>query len=60
MESAVAGGAPDEPGSQSLAIGGTGASYAAFRDTAPAQRWGRWQRDAFKDSLHLGGARHRR
>ena len=38
---------PGELGSHSLRIGGASALWAAFRDSALVQRWGRWSSDAF-------------
>ena len=35
-------------GSHSLRFGGASALYAAFKDTALIQRWGRWNNDAFQ------------
>ena len=52
MQSAVAEGVdPNDLGSHSLRIGGASALYAAFRDTALVQRWGRWNSDAFQGYL---------
>ena len=52
MQSAVAEGVdPDDLGSHSLRIGGASALYAAFKDTALVQRWGRWNSDAFQGYL---------
>ena len=42
---------PQYIGSHSLRFGGATALYAAFRDTAMVQRWGRWSSDAFQGYL---------
>eukprot|EP00959_Pyramimonas_sp_CCMP1952_P299368 6261160-Pyramimonas_sp.AAC.1 len=42
---------PNDLGSHSLRIGGASALYAAFKDTALVQRWGRWSSDAFQGYL---------
>ena len=43
----AAGVPPGEIGSHSLRIGGASALWAAFRDSALVQRWGRWSSDDF-------------
>ena len=52
MQAAVAEVAdPNDMGSHSLRIGGASALYAAFKDAALVQRWGRWKSDAFQDYI---------
>eukprot|EP00959_Pyramimonas_sp_CCMP1952_P011420 239727-Pyramimonas_sp.AAC.1 len=52
MQSAVAEGmGPNDLGSRGLRIGGASALCAAFKDTASAQRWGRWNSDPFQGHL---------
>jgi hypothetical protein len=41
----------DEFGSHSLHFGGAPALWAAFHDTGPVKRWGRWATDTFHTYL---------
>ena len=45
---------PSRMGSHSLRFGGATALWAAFRDSALVQRWGRWQSEAFHGYLWEG------